>query len=160
MSKATLISTPMINLTVTTSPYQDLDGKDNNLQDLESDEKLVLNNFDSVQITFDPINHGAFLNPHVSEQSFGLLGIGGLLLLLFLLAFISFLRQRNLTQVDFVIIPKQVLQFFISEIFWWKSAKPKSVLSDTAVQCLHDYCDDRTLTTCYQHRTTWLWWCS
>ena len=100
MSEATHTSTSMINLTIPTTPYQDMDGKDNNLQDLE-------NTFDSFQITFDPINHP---NPHVSERSFSLLGvIGGCVLLLLFLAFITCVnvRHMNLYQVALLIIRQQ-----------------------------------------------------
>ena len=75
--------------------------RDQNLQNMKSDELFDLGNFDSIANPFDPINQGAFFpNPHVSERSLRLLGIiGGFVLLLLFLAFITCVRQRRLYQV-------------------------------------------------------------
>ena len=70
-----------------------VDHQDNQLNDQE--------NFDSFQITFNPVNNGAFFpQPQVSDRGFGLLGIiGGCLLLFIFLVIITCMRQRKLYKV-------------------------------------------------------------
>ena len=91
MSKATKITTT--NLTMSTTQNVDIDIKDNQLNEQE--------NFDSFQITFNPVNNGAFFpQPQVSDRGFGLLEIiGGCLLLFIFLVFITCMRQRKLYKV-------------------------------------------------------------
>ena len=95
MSEASLLINSTINQTMETTLHRD---KDINIKENN------LNNLNSFQITFDPVNHGAFFpNPEVSDRSFGLLGvIGGCVLLLLLLAFITCVRQRRLYKVIYM----------------------------------------------------------
>ena len=75
---------------------------DKNIQKLESDEIFNQQHFDSIKILFDPTNQEAvFPNHHVSKRGLGLLGIiGGFVLLLLFLAFLTCVRQRKLYQVN------------------------------------------------------------
>ena len=95
MSEASLLINSTINQTMETTLHRD---KDINIKENN------LNNLNSFQITFDPVNHGAFFpNPEVSDRSFGLLGvIGGCVLLLLFLAFITCVRQRRLYKVIYM----------------------------------------------------------
>ena len=98
MSEASLLINSTINQTMETTLHRDKDIniKENNLNNLE--------NLNSFQITFDPVNHGAFFpNPEVTDRSFGSLGvIGGCVLLLLFLAFITCVRQRRLYKVIYM----------------------------------------------------------
>ena len=91
MATATTLITA--NLTLINSPNGDMDIKEYQSTDQE--------NFDSFQITFNPVNHGVFFpQPQVSERGFGLLGvIGGCLLLFIFLVYITCMRQRKLYKV-------------------------------------------------------------
>ena len=75
---------------------------DQHTQMMESDEIFSQQHFDSIKTLFDLSNHEAvFPNHHVSKRGLGLLGIiGGVVLLLLFLAFITCVRQRKLYQVN------------------------------------------------------------
>eukprot|EP00092_Neocalanus_flemingeri_P011428 GFUD01012315.1.p1 GENE.GFUD01012315.1~~GFUD01012315.1.p1 ORF type:complete len:165 (-),score=21.92 GFUD01012315.1:57-551(-) len=95
MSKVFLISETMKNMSIMSPPYQDPVERDKYLQETESNQRFDL---DSINFSFEPVSHGSFPPTHqVSERSIRLLEIiGGFVLLLLFLAFITCVRQRKL----------------------------------------------------------------
>ena len=102
MAAATATTIITTNLTMSSTQNGVIDIKD--YQDTEQE------NFKSFQITFNPVNHGAFFpQSQVSDRGFGLLGvIGGCLLLSIFLVFITCMRQRKLYKVRYLCIRRQI----------------------------------------------------
>jgi hypothetical protein len=102
MAAATATTIITTNLTMSSTQNGVIDIKD--YQDTEQE------NFKSFQITFNPVNHGAFFpQSQVSDKGFGLLGvIGGCLLLSIFLVFITCMRQRKLYKVRYLCIRRQI----------------------------------------------------